>query len=43
MAEELVFGADRVTTGASGDLQQIFRIARAMVCELGKSSLTCCI
>eukprot|EP01037_Dinobryon_pediforme_P018000 gene18000-18237_t len=28
-----------VTTGASGDLQQIFRIARAMVCELGMSRL----
>lgn len=35
VAEELVFGPSRVTTGASGDLQQIFRIARAMVCELG--------
>lgn len=39
VAEELVFGADKVTTGASGDLQQIFRIARAMVCELGMSRL----
>jgi hypothetical protein len=29
----------KVTTGASGDLQQIFRIARAMVCELGMSRL----
>lgn len=28
-----------MTTGASGDLQQIFRIARAMVCELGMSRL----
>ena len=25
----------QVTTGASGDLQQIFRIARAMVTQLG--------
>lgn len=39
VAEELVFGASKVTTGASGDLQQIFRIARAMVCELGMSRL----
>ena len=39
VAEELVFGAAKVTTGASGDLQQIFRIARAMVCELGMSRL----
>ena len=36
VAEELVFGQSKVTTGASGDLQQIFRIARAMVCQLGK-------
>merc|ERR1711871_1311843 len=39
LAEELVFGASKVTTGASGDLQQIFRIARAMVCQLGFSRL----
>jgi len=39
VAEELVFGASKVTTGASGDLQQIFRIARAMVCQLGMSRL----
>ncbi|KAJ1408552.1 P-loop containing nucleoside triphosphate hydrolase protein [Ochromonadaceae sp. CCMP2298] len=39
VAEELVFGAGRVTTGASGDLQQIFRIARAMVTEVGMSRL----
>jgi len=39
VAEELVFGPDQVTTGASGDLQQIFRIARAMVTELGMSRL----
>lgn len=39
VAEELVFGPSKVTTGASGDLQQIFRIARAMVCELGFSRL----
>ena len=39
VAEELVFGPSKVTTGASGDLQQIFRIARAMVTELGMSRL----
>jgi cell division protease FtsH len=39
VAEELVFGANRVTTGASGDLQQIFRVARAMVTQLGFSRL----
>jgi len=39
VAEELVFGPGKVTTGASGDLQQIFRIARAMVCQLGMSRL----
>jgi cell division protease FtsH len=39
VAEELVFGPNRVTTGASGDLEQIFRICRAMVCELGFSRL----
>jgi cell division protease FtsH len=39
VAEEIVFGAAKITTGASGDLQQIFRIARAMVTELGMSRL----
>jgi len=39
VAEELVFGPGKVTTGASGDLQQIFRIARAMVGQLGMSRL----
>ena len=39
LAEELVFGPDKVTTGASGDLQQIFRVARAMVTQLGMSRL----
>jgi len=39
VAEELVYGPSRVTTGASGDLQQIFRIARAMVTQLGMSRL----
>ena len=39
VAEELVFGPAKVTTGASGDLQQIFRIARSMVTQLGMSRL----
>ena len=39
VAEELVFGQSKVTTGASGDLQQIFRICRAMVTQLGMSRL----
>ena len=39
VAEELVFGPSKVTTGASGDLQQIFRVARAMVGQLGMSRL----
>jgi cell division protease FtsH len=39
VAEEIVFGATKITTGASGDLQQIFRISRAMVTELGMSRL----
>ena len=42
VAEELVFGASKVTTGASGDLQQIFRTARAMVTQLGTHTDTFC-
>ena len=37
-AEELVFGDDEVTTGASNDLQQIRNIARRMVAQWGFSS-----
>ncbi len=37
VAEELVFGADRVSSGASGDIKQATGIARAMVTELGMS------
>jgi cell division protease FtsH len=36
-AEELVFGRDRVTTGASGDIQQATRIARRYVTQWGLS------
>jgi len=35
VAEELVFGAEEVTTGASGDLQQVRNIARRMVTQWG--------
>eukprot|EP00438_Fugacium_kawagutii_P026198 Skav206693 [mRNA] locus=scaffold1764:142489:159539:+ [translate_table: standard] len=34
-AEQLVFGTNQVTTGAGGDLQQVERMARAMVTQLG--------
>ena len=37
VAEEIVFGEDEVTTGASNDLQQVLRIARAMVTQFGYS------
>ncbi|KAG2452567.1 hypothetical protein HYH02_002804 [Chlamydomonas schloesseri] len=37
IAEELIFGEDDITTGASGDFQQVTRIARLMVTQLGLS------
>ncbi len=37
VAEELVFGKDKVTSGASGDIQQATKVARAMVTRLGFS------
>ena len=37
VAEELVFGKDKVTSGAAGDIQQVTKIARAMVTRLGFS------
>ncbi|GFS19419.1 ATP-dependent zinc metalloprotease YME1 [Elysia marginata] len=37
VAEELVYGPDKVTTGASNDLQQATRIATAMVMVNGMS------
>ena len=37
VAEQLVFGASQVTTGAGGDLQQVERMARAMVTQFGMS------
>ncbi|NNL18340.1 MAG: ATP-dependent zinc metalloprotease FtsH, partial [Boseongicola sp.] len=35
VAEELVFGKENVTSGASSDIQQVTRIARAMVTQFG--------
>jgi cell division protease FtsH len=35
VAEELVFGKDEITTGASGDLQQVRNVARRMVTQWG--------
>ena len=37
LAEELVFGEDNVTTGASNDIQQVANIAKRMVTEWGMS------
>jgi cell division protease FtsH len=37
IAEELIFGEEEVTTGASSDLQQVARIARQMVMRFGMS------
>ena len=37
-AEEIIFGADRITSGASGDIMQMTRLARAMVTQWGMSN-----
>jgi cell division protease FtsH len=37
VAEELVFGPEQVTSGAASDIQQVTRIARAMVTQFGMS------
>jgi len=37
IAEELVFGPDKVTSGASSDIQMATKIARAMVTQFGMS------
>jgi len=37
VAEELVFGKENITSGASGDIQQATAMARAMVTRLGYS------
>lgn len=39
IAEEVFFGEDRITTGASNDIERATEIARAMVCEYGMSDL----
>ena len=38
LAEELIFGPDEVTTGASGDLQQATRLAFFMISDVGMNS-----
>jgi cell division protease FtsH len=37
IAEELIFGHDKVTTGASSDIEQATRVARAMITRYGMS------
>ncbi|NCG15523.1 MAG: cell division protein FtsH, partial [Synechococcales cyanobacterium H12SWP_bin.12] len=37
VAEEIVYGEDEVTTGASNDLQQVASVARQMVTRFGMS------
>ena len=37
VAEELTFGKQNITSGASGDIQQATKLARAMVTQLGYS------
>ena len=39
LAEELIYGVDSVTTGASNDIQQVANIATRMVKEWGMSAL----
>jgi len=38
LAEELIFGSDEVTTGASGDLQQATRLAFYMISDVGMNT-----
>jgi len=40
VAEEIKFGADKITNGAASDIQQITRIAKAMVTQFGMSDAT---
>ena len=39
VAEEMIFGDDKVSSGASGDIQQATSLARAMVTEYGFSPI----
>ncbi|MFM5897029.1 MAG: cell division protein FtsH, partial [Dolichospermum sp.] len=36
-AEEIIFGEEEVTTGASNDLQQVARVAKQMITRFGMS------
>ena len=36
-AEEIIFGKEDITSGAAGDIKQITKIAKAMVCAYGMS------
>lgn len=38
-AEEVIYGADKVSTGAANDLYKVTNIVRAMVTQLGMSSI----
>ena len=40
VAEEIKFGEDKITNGAASDIQQITRIARAMVTQFGMADET---
>ena len=37
VAEEMIFGYDKVTSGASGDIQMATRLAHAMATQYGMS------
>ncbi len=39
VAEELMFGVDKVTTGASADLEEVYHTAREMITSFGFSDL----
>jgi len=39
IAEEIVYGNEEVTTGASNDLQQVARVARQMITRFGMSEI----
>ena len=38
LAEEIIFGSEKMTTGAGNDLERATELARKMVCEWGMSS-----